>query len=96
MNKKFYLLPITSALLLLLTVSCGGGGGGNGADGGIGGTGITGISAGQIQRFGSVFVNGVEWETESAEIEFEGIQNPLSDDLQLGMFVAATWYVCRG
>lgn len=58
------------ALVLLLTLtSCGGGTGGSLAEGGIGGTGI---STGPITGFGSIYVNGVEYDTQTAEVIIEG------------------------
>jgi hypothetical protein len=39
------------------------------AEGGIGGSGI---SQGPITEFGSIFVNGIEWFLDDAEIEFDG------------------------
>jgi len=81
MNKRFFLLSIVAVMFLLMTVSCGGGGA---SGGGVGGTGI---SAGQIQAFGSIFVNGVEWETESAEFEIEGSGGFSESDLQHGMLI---------
>lgn len=53
---------------LLLLDACGGGGG-TLAEGGIGGTGI---SNGPITGFGSIFVNGIEYDTQNAEIFIEG------------------------
>lgn len=53
---------------LLLLDSCGGGSG-TLAEGGIGGTGI---SNGPITGFGSIFVNGVEFDTRNAEVIVEG------------------------
>lgn len=53
---------------MLLLDSCGGTGGSL-AEGGIGGTGI---SNGPITGFGSIFVNGVEYDTSNAEIIIEG------------------------
>ncbi len=82
MTKKRH---ITSTLLaLLFLVSCGGGGGGSHvADGGIEGTGI---SSGSITGFGSIFVNGVEFDTSGASITIDGISASESD-LKLGMVV---------
>jgi hypothetical protein len=83
--------------ITILAVSCGGGGGGGG--GGTAGlpTGAveTGVSAGEIEGFGSIIVNGIEFETSGSEVEFEG-QAPVqcspspSDDcgLKKGMLVA--------
>ena len=77
---------------ILLTVSCGGGGGGGGklAGGGIGGTGV--ISAGVITAFGSVEVNGTEFDTSNAVIIINGVEIGVGDDfvpdnLELGMVV---------
>ena len=67
-------------------VGCGGGGGG-GSDGTSGGGSTSGVSQGQIEGFGSVFVNGVEWETDSAEFEIEGSPGFSESDLQIGMLV---------
>lgn len=54
--------------MLLLLDSCGGTGGSL-AEGGIGGTGI---SNGPITGFGSIYVNGIEYDTSNAEIIVEG------------------------
>ncbi|MFZ5621499.1 MAG: DUF5666 domain-containing protein [Pseudomonadota bacterium] len=57
--------------VVLLIDACGGGSIGTAdiAEGGIGGTGI---SQGPITGFGSIFVNGVEYHTEDAEVVVEG------------------------
>lgn len=55
--------------LLLALTSCGGSSGGSLAEGGIGGTGI---STGPITGFGSIFVNGVEYDTRTADVIVEG------------------------
>ncbi|MBU1192227.1 MAG: hypothetical protein KKE76_10960 [Gammaproteobacteria bacterium] len=60
-----YLLAFT----LLVLTSCGGGSGGTLAEGGIGGSGI---SNGPITAFGSIFVNSVEYNTQSATVFVEG------------------------
>lgn len=49
------------------------------ANGGVGGT-------GNITGFGSIFVNGVEWFTESATVLLDGVE-ATEADLQLGMIV---------
>jgi hypothetical protein len=54
------------------------------ADGGIGGTGI---SVGTITGFGSVFVNGVEFDTSDAFITVDGT-TATESDLGIGMVVA--------
>ena len=71
-------------------VGCGGGGGGSDStdDGGSNPpASATNVSQGQIEGFGSVFVNGVEWETDSVEIEIEGSPGFSESDLQIGMLV---------
>jgi len=79
-----------AALISLLISSCDGGGGfaaltpGSGGGGGIGGSGIT--SSGEVTGFGSIFVNGIEFDTDSADILVNG--EPASEDaLGLGMVV---------
>ncbi|MDX1335842.1 MAG: DUF5666 domain-containing protein [Gammaproteobacteria bacterium] len=75
------------AILLTMSVSgliaCGGGSGDDVA--GIGGTGIT--ASGSITGFGSIFVNGVKYETNSASFEVDGNTTAIEDDLKLGMVV---------
>ena len=60
------------------------------AGGGIGGTGV--ISTGRITAFGSVEVNGTEFDTSNAEIIINGVEIGVGDDfvpdnLELGMVV---------
>jgi cytoskeletal protein CcmA (bactofilin family) len=60
--------------------------------GGEGGTGVTGnadISRGQITGFGSIFVNGVEFDTTDSTISLDGASGTESD-LKLGMVVTVT------
>jgi hypothetical protein len=47
---------------------------------------VTGASSGAVEGFGSIFVNGVEFETSEAEFEIEG-EFGLEDDLREGMVV---------
>ena len=88
---------LVAALLLIagmILAGCGGGGGGiaysgngGGSSGGIGGTGVT--STGTIDGFGSIFVNGVEFETDESEIVLDGV--PSTDgELRLGMVVTVS------
>ncbi len=65
-------------------ISCGGGLALLLAEGGIGGTGI---SLGPILAFGSVVVNDVKFETDSASFEVNGDTDATQDDLRLGMVV---------
>lgn len=79
------------ALALLLAVfstafiSCGGGGA-NYAGGGVGGTGM---STGVVSGFGSVFVNGIEFETLGTQITVDN-GNATENDLRVGMRVEVT------
>ena len=68
----------------------GGGSGGSGIDGG--GTGGTGISVGSVSDFGSIYVNGVRYDTSNAEIFVEGQSKgfgdmTVSEQLAKGMVV---------
>ena len=81
---------IASAVALAVAsglTACGGGGGDSTA--GIGGTGIT--TTGTITGFGSIIVNGVHYDIDSAQIEKDGRRkafrkNP-NTDLRIGMLV---------
>lgn len=75
--KRFIFL-----LISVLLISCGGGGGS--VDAGIGGTGKS--SRGTIDGFGSIFVNGVEYETDTASVILDSNAAD-EDDLRLGMIV---------
>ncbi len=82
---------ITTALLAaaMLLAACSGGGGSDsvaaaGPGGGIGGTGIA--ASGQVTGFGSVFVNGVEFETDNATISIDDM-GATENDLRVGMIV---------
>jgi hypothetical protein len=76
--KTYHLITLVWALFLaLLSVSCGVSGNG----GGIGGSGI--ISVGTITAFGSIVVNGVEFDTSKAEIIVEGEIIGIGDDIVL-------------
>jgi len=70
---------LSSALLGLFLAGCGGGGDS------AGGGGPT-KAVGAISRFGSVFVNGVEFDTRGTQVQMNG--NPATeDDLRVGMVV---------
>jgi len=78
---------MTRITIACLTVgffaACGGGGGGSDVAGG--GTGGSGVSSGPISGFGSIFVAGTEWETDSAEsITIDG-DEVSETELKLGM-----------
>jgi hypothetical protein len=70
-------LLIALAVSFLAALACGGGDSGAGAG--------TGLSEGPIEAFGSIWVNGVEWELDGAVITVDG-QRIDEDDLELGMF----------
>ncbi|MCA8921912.1 MAG: hypothetical protein KDD82_08900, partial [Planctomycetes bacterium] len=72
----------TATALILALAACGGGGSGGGA--GIGGSGYK--SSGTITEFGSIFVNGVEFQTTGSVFEIEDSPGAQSD-LRIGMRV---------
>ena len=91
--NSFKLKALPAALLALGLTACGGGGGGggdtvagvdNGPSQGISGSGAT--TSGTIDGFGSIFVNGVEFETDDADITIDG-RSGSEDDLGIGMVV---------
>ena len=87
--KAMFLITIFIVLNFLVGCGSGGGGGSDSTDDG-GSTppaSTTNVSQGQIEGFGSVFVNGVEWETDSVEIEIEGSPGFSESNLQIGMLV---------
>lgn len=86
MNKGMASNILLMGTAMFALVACGTGDPGGLASGGIGGTGI---SVGKITAFGSVFVNGVEFETTGATITIDG-QTAMNgqDDLEIGMIVA--------
>ncbi|MCU7842615.1 MAG: hypothetical protein KZQ93_02105 [Candidatus Thiodiazotropha sp. (ex Monitilora ramsayi)] len=80
---KRALTLVFSAIVSATLTSCGGGGTVV-AEGGIGGTGI---SMGRVTAFGSVFVNGIEYETDaSTTFDINGTSGSESD-LAVGMVV---------
>ncbi len=79
------MLKLAAAPIALSVLSACGGGGGGGvgvADGGIRGTGS---SVGPVSGFGSVFVNGVKFETDGRVSSDDGIER--EDQLQEGMIL---------
>ena len=81
MNTQLTTMILSTAIALAI-VACGGSGTAGFA--GIGGSGF--ISSGSISGFGSVFVNGVEFETDSATFDIDG-DSGTQDDLAIGMVV---------
>ncbi len=85
---KFSTLIITLLLFMALT-SCGGGDT-QIADGGIGGTGVT---QGKVSGFGSIFVNGVEFDTDNADFIYEEVTSETvgnDSGIKVGMVVHIT------
>lgn len=68
--------------LAALPLACGGSGGGSGT----GVAALTSASEGPITGFGSVIMNGVRWDTDSAVFEIDG-QPGTQSDLAIGMVV---------
>ncbi|MEQ8803909.1 DUF5666 domain-containing protein [Haliea sp.] len=103
MKTRFSPRPVaTASALALILAACGGGGGGGAGDsvavtsppptgggGGIGGSGQSTTSSGTIDGFGSIFVNGVRFDTDDAEVIIDGEVRG-EDALRLGMVVLVT------
>ena len=82
MNTVWKLILIAASAALVALTGCNSGGGSSLA--GIGGTGK--VASGTITGFGSIFVNGVEYNLDSATIEVD--ESPaLENQLRLGMVV---------
>ncbi len=78
-------LSIATTSLSLFLISCGGGGGNIVADGGISGTGI---SMGRITNFGSIVVNGIQFDVNNASFIRDGvIATGGQQDFSVGEFV---------
>ncbi|MEA1988881.1 MAG: DUF5666 domain-containing protein, partial [Pseudomonadota bacterium] len=85
MKLKTKLTALASTLAISIA-GCGGGGDSTGDTAGIGGSGF--ISSGTITGFGSVYVNGVKFETDSATFDIEGDSSGTTqNDLAIGMVV---------
>ncbi len=82
-HKQFFITSLLGCLMISpLLSSCGDSGGDTIA--GIGGTGIT---QGEITAFGSIFVNGIEFDTDNSQFEVDGNTNLGQNDLAIGMVV---------
>jgi hypothetical protein len=73
---KIFGLVALAAVMLAGLQGCGGGGGDQYAGGGIGGSGVT---VGSVSGFGSVFVNGVEFDTTGAVVVVDGAERGTGD-----------------
>jgi hypothetical protein len=94
--SKHLSLAGLSVFLLFYILSCSGGTG-NIAGGGIDGTGI--ISQGSIAAFGSIVVNGSDFDTTSAEIIIDGVaigtgDEVVLDNLDIGRVVTVQGPLC--
>ena len=76
---------ILSAAVVATLVACGGGGGGNFA-----GIDRLGVTTGTITGFGSIIVNGVEYETNGSSFSIDDTPG-VQDDLQVGQVVTVNW-----
>jgi len=82
MKRKTYLLAAVLVAVVFSAYSCGGGGSsGQSAAGGPG------ASRGAITGFGSVIVNGIEFDTTGAVFTVENLSSPVQSDLDEGMEV---------
>ena len=86
MNTSLFKSLLIGSLAALIT-ACGGGGGGSIADAGIGGSGIT--SVGSVTAIGSITVNGVKFDTQSATVTVDDSPG-LESDLKVGLVTKTT------
>ena len=86
-NLIFILLPV----LFVLLSSCGGGGFQTVLNG-VGGTGIT---MGKISSFGSIHVNGIDFNTDNATFTRDGVTAKIQSDFHTGEIVTVTGQVDR-
>jgi hypothetical protein len=84
--------------VLIIAALCAGlaccGGGNTVAGGGIGGTGVT--NAGEITDFGSIWVNGVEFDTQQAEIYINNISQGSGDKLLTKTWISDALSASKG
>jgi hypothetical protein len=87
-------LGLALGLTLALLAGCGGGGGGGVvAGGGVGGTGI---SSGTVTGIGSVWVNGVRHDTDTAALERNGTDVFDINEFRVGDVVLVEWTQASG
>ncbi len=89
MSTVFSVILASLVAVLVALNGCGGGGGSESLAG-IGGTGK--IASGTITGFGSIFVNGIEYDIDSASLEVNDDDSAglSQDDLRIGMVVTVT------
>ena len=92
MDKRLIKIFLT-LVMATLVISCGGGGGGTAGGGGTEpGIDRLGVTGGVVSGFGSIIVNGVEFETDTAEFEIDDDSAGSSqDDLNVGDTVIITF-----
>lgn len=78
---------LISAAIVTLLSACGGGGGGDSTAGNGVGVGGTGSAAGPVSGFGSIIVNGIRFEDNTARIVDDDGVTKVSTDIKLGMIV---------
>jgi len=78
MNSYHFKRLLFALFSVFLLISCDSGGGGMMAGGGIGGTGV--INSGTISAFGSIVVNGTEFDTSNAAIIVNGKEIGVGDE----------------
>jgi hypothetical protein len=81
--QKWMALAVASLWL----VGCGGGGGGSPTIGPAGASQTPGVAVGTVTAFGSVFVNGVEFDTSKTSFSVRGASAPNDASLSVGMVV---------
>jgi hypothetical protein len=89
-RKPLKITTLIGSLLIsgLIVSACGGGGSSQSA--GIGGTGIEvarGVVQGRVTGFGSIYVNGAKFDTDSSQFIVDGNTSASQDDLEVGMIV---------
>ncbi len=81
------LILLACVLGIVVSTGCGGGSGSVASNGGIEGTGAPVASMGNVTAFGSIFVNGVEYDTNGASITIDSASSQPEDSIHLGMVV---------
>jgi hypothetical protein len=81
MKRIDAVIHVLTILSICASLSCSGGGGDTLASGGIGGTGVT--SSGEVTDFGSIWINGIEFDTRQAEIFINNTSLGIGDTVVL-------------
>ena len=86
MSRKHWMKAVMTAAALLSLVACGGGGNSDGGTPPPAGQSVPVVASGTITGFGSVFVNGVRFDTSSAAFTINGKPGTQAD-LRVGHVV---------